>query len=918
MTRRTWIPIVALIASIAIATRARADAPSAPGIGKSVKDAKDAKNAKNAPAKPDEAKGDEKPFDTVVKDADRIEGLFTFWRRADDNKVWLEIKPEQLDQSYLFTTSIARSAGERGFYGTMMGRTFPFHFHKVGKSVQLVVENTDFIADAGTPQARAVAQSFTDAVLAAVKLQAKPHPDRKSLLVDAAELFASRDYPGMAAGLSEAYAPTNFSFDKDKTSIGAVRAFPQNVLLDVAMNFATENFNATSVTLADPRSVPITVQYQLSPMPGTGYRPRLADDRVGHFVTIHQDFTSDHPQTPYVRYIERWRLEKQDPAAAVSPPKQPIVYWLDNNIPLEYRDAVRDGALMWNKAFEKAGFKDAVVVKQMPDSANWDPADIRYNTIRWFAGVDATFAIGPHRSDPRTGEILDADISLSEGLFRQARRFAQEVATPVGGAASVDGQPVNDAGFAKPAFAWAADTHSACTYGAGLADQVSLGMAMLDARGELTPELEQTLMKQYVTEIVAHEVGHTLGLRHNFHASTLLPADELTDAAKTSELGQAGSVMDYNPMIVAAKGQRQGEFLSTTLGLYDYWAIEYAYKPIEPADEPAELARIASRCADPQLQYATDEDALGTFSPLAADPLVNQYDQSNDPLAYFRQRIALVNELFAGMEQSLAKPGAGYQVMRRATGRAFGDLNRSLLTSSKFVGGVYMHRDHVGDPDGRMPFEPVPAAKQREALDLLAKNCFGERSFNAPASLLNKLAIERIPSLDPAYFSVVRLDYPWHAQVLAVQKGVLDRMYHPVTLGRVLDNELRFGKGESAFHMADLFAGLDNAIWSELDRPVTTIPSLRRNLQREQLRDLIRMTLRDGTTVVDAGLGPVPVPLPEDATTLARASLVRLQAKMRAKLAGKAALEPTTKAHLQECAARISTALAAQMSRSVN
>src|SRR5207237_437051 len=195
------------------------------------------------------------------------------------------------------------------------------------------------------------------------------------------------------------------------------------------------------------------------------------------------------------------------------------------------------------------------------------------------------------------------------------------------GAASVDGQKRNDAGFAKPAFAWAADEHASCSYGAGLAEQVSLGMAMLDVRGVLTPELEQTLMKQYVTEIVAHEVGHTLGLRHNFHASTLLPVDELTAAEKTSELGQAGSVMDYNPLVVAMKGQRQGEFLPTTLGPYDYWAIEYAYKPIDPADEPAELARIASRAADPQLQYGTDEDAMGTYSPLAADPLVNQYDQ---------------------------------------------------------------------------------------------------------------------------------------------------------------------------------------------------------------------------------------------------------------------------------------------------
>src|SRR5205814_6480949 len=163
----------------------------------------------------------------------------------------------------------------------------------------------------------------------------------------------------------------------------------------------------------------------------TGYKPRIADDRVGHFTTVQQDLTSDHSQSPYVRYIHRWQLEKSDPTAALSAPKQPIVFWLENTIPVEYRDAVRDGALLWNKAFEKVGYKDAVVVKQQPDSCDWDAADVRYNTIRWFAGVDATFAIGPSRANPFTGEIYDADVSIAEGIVRAARRLGEEYISPV-------------------------------------------------------------------------------------------------------------------------------------------------------------------------------------------------------------------------------------------------------------------------------------------------------------------------------------------------------------------------------------------------------------------------------------------------------------------------------------------------------
>src|SRR5438128_3749378 len=233
------------------------------------------------------------------------------------------------------------------------------------------------------------------------------------------------------------------------------------------------------------------------------------------------------------------------------------------------------------------------------------------------------------------------------------------------------------------------------------------------------------------------------------------------------------------------------------------------------------------------LPYGTDEDAFGTLSPSAIDPLVNQFDQSSDPLAFFRKRIGIVNELWNTMESKLEKPGEGYQILRRALGRGVLEYGYGLMVSSKYIGGIYHVRDHAGDPHGRPPYTPVPAAKQREALEFLRTYAFSEKAFRLPPGALNKLAIERQPGLDfIAYFTVQRIDFPWHDAVLNLQRNVLNRLYHPVLLARVQDNELRFARNEKSFTMADLFKGLDGAIWSDLDTGAGKISSLHRNLQR--------------------------------------------------------------------------------------
>ncbi|HKX26140.1 MAG TPA: zinc-dependent metalloprotease [Blastocatellia bacterium] len=853
----------------------------------------------------------EKPFDEIVKDAEVIKGLFTLYRK--DEKVYLELTPDQFDKIYLCSPTMESALGERGFFASMMLGEFVFTFHKLGKNVQFIQKNVNYRAEDRTPIQRAVARSFADSVLNSTPIASLPHPERKSVLIELNGIFLS-DIALIGYALEATYR-WPYRLDARNSALEMIKAFPQNVEIGSLLNFAIDRppvppimpspmpnvMPPPPLTPPDARSLQFRVRYSVSTLPETGYQPRLADDRVGHFLSMYQDFTSDNTDTPYVRYVTRWRLEKSDPNAQLSPPKEPIVFWLENTIPQKYRKALADGVLMWNKAFERVGFKDAIVVKQQPDDATWDPADVRYNTIRWFIATDAAFAIGPSRVNPFTGQIYDADIGFAESMTRFTREDYEDIIQPL-----AEPQPNGLSELLR----WRPDPRHLCDYSRGAIQQSSFGHNLLLARGTLANGVDiEKYVNDFLTNIAAHEVGHTLGLRHNFRASTLNSFDNLQNTATTLEQGLTGSVMDYMPVNIAPQGTTQGQYWQTTLGTYDYWAIEYAYKPLaagKPADELTELRKIASRVADPKLAYGTDEDSFG-MSPIGLDPRTNQWDNSDDPLRYYTERIKLVQELWNGLETKAAKEGEGYQRLRRAFNNAFTEMAIAMLNSNKYIGGVYHHRDHVGDPNGRLPYEPVPAAKQRQAMELLKSYAFGPKAFNLPPNLLNKLAMDRFWDFQGNIFRAQRLDYPIHQQVVALQRALLDRLYNPIVLARLQDAEIKYANPRDAFTMSDMFEGVQDAIWSELKSGTPgQISSFRRAAQREHLKRLSRLVLRvDGST-------------PEDASTLARYGLTQLRGRIQQAITNGASLNTITRAHLQESAARIDETLKAQQQRTIN
>jgi hypothetical protein len=272
----------------------------------------------------------------------------------------------------------------------------------------------------------------------------------------------------------------------------------------------------------------------------------------------------------------------------------------------------------------------------------------------------------------------------------------------------------------------------------------------------------------------------------------------------------------------------------------------------------------------------------------------------SDPLEYYKHSVALSQELWAGMETALQKPGEGYQILRRSFLGGLGKAGGALLDSTRYIGGVYHYRDHVGDPGNRLPFTPVPIEKQKEALTLIRENLFSPDAFKFSPQLLNKLAVERFPDFSNFASFEQRPDFPIHQQILSLQQAALNRLFHPIIMSRVLDNELRVEKRELTLTLGTVFSSIQDAIWAELGGPGVNINSFRRSLQREHLRKMIALVVREAA-------------VPEDARSLARQGLITLRARARAATAAAASVE--TRAHLNESVARIDEALRAQLQR---
>ncbi len=566
----------------------------------------------------------------------------------------------------------------------------------------------------------------------------------------------------------------------------------------------------------------------------------------------------------------------------MSEPVKPITFWIDRNVPLQYRATVTGAILEWNKAFERIGFIDAIVVKQQPDDADFDTLDIGYASVRWLMSAVPSFgAIGPRHVDPRTGEILDADIGF-EGLSSRSHRnlVAQTLA----------GAPAFEAVLGQPAMA--GQDH--CEHADLAAEQLSYALDVFEARGDIDPAGPQAeaFVQDYVKDTIMHEVGHALGLRHNFRASRVYTEAQLSDPEFTRVHGTTGSVMEYNAINLPAPGQTAGAPFQTVLGPYDYWAIEYAYKPLSAQQEPGELQRIASRSNEPLLAFGTDEDAA-----FGIDPETIQLDLGADPIAYAAKRLAIARDLFRRQEVRELRTDQNYAVLRRSLSYAIADSGRAVGVLVRQIGGVRTLRDYPGS--GRDPLQPNDAATQRRALDLIAQHVLAIDGLAVTPALQRRLAPDFDERLEVVGAST---DYSVPQRLLDLQRAVLNQLMSDALAARMLDSVGKADRPDTAFQLAELYERLNREVWSELALGVNIAPS-RRELQRDHVN-----------RVANAMLRPSPQAR-ADARSLMRMQALQLQKQLDKALKHSAGLDAATRAHLQDSADTLATALSAKMQR---
>ena len=731
-----------------------------------MKQAESMKDAKNC------EKDFMKTIDEFIEEEElsAIDGFMKIYTNDDGSNYFLKLDEEDLNSQFLYFSYVMNAPQGSTLTGGLPsdGKVLEFRNFKK-ENIGLYQINTAYIkGDETNNIAKSSITNITEAFVEVFKPSARTDG---SVLINVNSILLSEKMDSISYVPSEykEYVTVNYGRpDESKTFVKNVFNNETNTAFEVTFAFEntmpnTDAFAVSAVT--DPRYLSVTGRHIFIKMPDDRFEPRVNDHRIGYFVNKSTDLTS-YDNFPNFALINKWRLIKKNPDAEMSEPEEPIVFWVENTTPKEIIPAVVAGIENWNIAFEEAGFINAVVAKIQPEDAEWDAADYDYNVVRWSSEPDGSLlGIGPSVSNPLTGEIISGDVVNKLLAIKLGYNY-------------------------RKLYGYTEDNDP---------------------------------LMQYITNLTLHEVGHVLGLRHNFRGSYLYSPTEIHDKNITGNTLMS-SVMDYDPINIAPEGTEQGIYFSTVPGVYDKWAIKFGYTPNLSDEERTELLRQSVKR---ELTFGTDDDAM-SYPGNNIDPRTKRYDMSNDPIGYAEDIVKIVDQKINELPEIFSDE-EGFNNYTNSFYRLFRTKGRFLETVAQQIGGVYINKI-ASSQDEFVSLEPVPYKKQKQAFELLKKEVFSNGAMNYDPKILANLVFERDSVSYYASFGDNN-DPDFHEIVLASQSNILRNILHPAVMKRLVNSSL-YG---NQYMPNEVLNDLNSAIFIAGEEPDT----FKKNLQSTYVEFLI-------------------------------------------------------------------------------
>ncbi|HEX6982908.1 MAG TPA: zinc-dependent metalloprotease [Balneolaceae bacterium] len=712
---------------------------------------------KSAPDSQSEQNGELKPYSKVITDdAKTDEGLFTV--HQIDDKFYYEIPDSLLGEEMLMVSRIAKTADNLGYGGEKLN-TQTLRWERSENDILLRHVSFENVASDTLPVYKAVQRSNFEPVLAVFDIEALTE-DSSGVVIEVTDLF-SKDIPSLGLGRSVRERFRVRRLDEERSFVNYIHSYPKNVEVRNLMTYESQDPPSNSST----GTISVMMHHSMVMLPEEKMQTRAYDRRVGYFSVRQTDYGADAQEAKQMQYVTRYELVPKDKEAYLNgelvEPVNPIVYYVDSATPKKWRSYLMQGVEDWNEAFRAAGFKNAIIAKMAPteeEDSTFSAEDIRYSVIRYFASPIQN-AYGPHVHDPRTGQILESDIGWYHNVMNLLRNwyFVQTAA-------------------ANP-----------------------------KARGV---EFSDEVMGQLIRFVSAHEVGHTLGLAHNWGSSYAFPVDSLRSPTFTSTHGTAPSIMDYARFnYIAQPGDGVTNFMPR-IGEYDKWAVKWGYTWFPDSMSQDEIEATLNewtrkRADDPRYFY-------GRQSGSKIDPRSQNEDLGSDAMKASELGIANLKRVTANLIDWTAREGAHYDELQELYRNVVGQWGRYMGHVTKNIGGVYENYKTYSQEGPVYTFAPEEI--QQRAMDFLI-----DYAFTTPSWLLDNDILSRINQS-------TAVDNMRSAQV-----RVLRDLTDPQRLARLIEFNARYSEDTyTAFEMMD---DLRNGIWNELDNN-SSIGVHRRNLQR--------------------------------------------------------------------------------------